>query len=266
MATFYIFTRYYMTTSMNIFRDLVNLLFPHRCIMCKTELNTGEKCLCASCLMMLPRTDYHLVEHSNLEKRFWTLFPIERAISFFHYDALKVRQLIWHGKYYTHPKVGKQLAMLYAEEVKADSDFFTSIDCIIPMPLHWRREFKRKYNQCHYIAKGVKAMTGIPIYEDVVKRVVNNISQTKVHGSERKDNVKGIFRLIKPNKISGKHILIVDDVLTTGATITSLAQELAKAENVRISVLTLAVASRVPVPSYENDEPDHKVFGNLLME
>lgn len=251
---------------MRLLTDIVNLLFPKHCAMCGTPLAEGEKSICSSCLMMLPRTDYHLVDHSNMEKWFWGVFPVERAAAFFHYDSKHVRQLIWQAKYFNRPLVGRDIANLYAQEIVETSDFFSSIDCIIPTPLHWRKQMKRGYNQCHFIAQGISKVTNIPIYKDVVRRVVNNPSQTKTHGNERQYNVADVFRLVKPQKISGKHILVIDDVLTTGSTVKSLAQEIAKAGDVRISVLTLAVASRVPIPAIENYEPDHKVFGNLLVE
>ena len=144
--------------------------------------------------------------------------------------------------------------------------FFKDIDAIVPIPLHWKRMLKRHYNQSHYIAQGISQSTGIPIFNDVVKRMVNNVSQTQVKKQERKENVKDIFKTFHPEKIKGKHILLVDDVTTTGSTITSCAQELAKIEGVKISILTLAIAGRSSLPIKKENDIDPSAFGIPLIE
>lgn len=250
---------------MSVWRDIGNFLFPRQCVVCGKRLTANERSICASCLLALPRTEYHLVEHNLLEKTFWKQFPIERAAAFFHYESNKIRAIIHSAKYHSNPHVGEDMAMIYADEL-LETQFFEGIDCIVPVPLHWRRRLKRHYNQCDYVAKGISKKTGIPIFKDVVKRVTNNVSQTKMVHTNRKQNVEGIFKLVDAEKIRGKHILLVDDVLTTGSTIASCAKELAKAENVRISVLALAVASRSPVATSENDLPRADVFGLPLLE
>lgn len=250
---------------MNILKDITEFLFPRECALCGKRLTGGERSICTNCLLVLPRTDYHTVEHSPLEKYFWTQFPIERAVSFFHHDGKGARQLIHLAKYKGRPNIGYDLAKIYAEEL-ADTGFFSDIDCIVPVPLHWKRQLKRRYNQCEYIARGISAVTRLPLYNNVVKRTTNNASQTTVNHTERKDNVEGIFNLKRPELIEGKHVLLVDDVTTTGATIISCAKELAKANGVKISVLTLALASRSPLPLPKNYEADALVFGMPLME
>ena len=109
-------------------------------------------------------------------------------------------------------------------------------------------------------------VTGIPIYNNVVKRVINNPSQTRMKNSERRNNVDSIFQLKDPNKIANKHILLVDDVTTTGSTITSCAKELSKALNTKISVLTLALGGKAPIPALEEECIDPFVYGVPLME
>lgn len=247
---------------MGLLRDIADFIFPRQCVMCGKRLAGSERCICAHCLMQLPRTDYHLVEHSSLEKYFWQQFPIERAVAFFHHSERRARSILYEMKYKGHPQVGMEMARIYAEELK-EVNFFEDIDCIVPVPLNWRRRLKRRYNQSDYLAEGLRRSTGVPIYNNVVVRVVNNPSQTTVDHTERKGNVDGIFRLKDAERIRGKHVLLVDDVTTTGSTIISCAKELAKAGDVRISVLTLAVASRTAVPTSDNDVPDGKVFGML---
>lgn len=250
---------------MTLIRDIMNFLLPRQCIICGTTLTGHEHSLCGNCLLRLPRTDCHLVEHNYMERLFWSRIPIERAAAFFHHDGIKVRSILYNLKYYSRPDVAFDMARIYAEELD-ESDFFAGIDCIVPVPLHWRRRLKRRYNQSDYIAKGLSKHTGIPVLTNVVKRVVNNPSQTKMNSIDRKQNVERIFCLTQPEKIRGKHVLLVDDVITTGSTLISCAQELAKAGDVRISVLTLAIASRSQVPTSESDQPDASVFGLPLME
>lgn len=250
---------------MALIKDIINFIFPQQCIMCRNRLTSNEKYICTSCLLHLPLTNYHLVEHNPLEKYFWGLFPIERAASFFYHDGKNTRSIIYHIKYYNRPEIGKYLAYQYAEDLK-ECLFFKDIDAIIPVPLHWKRKLKRHYNQSHYIAQGISQSTGIPIFNNVVKRVVNNVSQTQVNKHERKENVKDIFKTFHPEKIKGKHILLVDDVTTTGSTITSCAQELAKIQGVKISVLTLAIAGRSSLPIEKENEADISVFGIPLIE
>lgn len=226
---------------------LLDFLFPRLCVMCGERLTESEQDICVSCRMHLPLTHLQPMQHNPMEKMFWTQFPIERATALFHHDGHAVRRLIHVAKYKNRPEVALHLAACFAAELK-NTSFFEDIDCIVPVPLHWRRQLKRHYNQSHYIARGIGKETGLPVYTHVVRRVVNNVSQTRVKSSERQQNVEGIFRLKDPDKIAGKHILLVDDVTTTGSTLTSCAKELARAEGVRISVLTLALAGHTAVP------------------
>lgn len=246
-------------------RDIVDFLMPRRCSMCGERLERNEQFICSHCFVHLPFTEYHSAEHSLLEKQFWGLFPIERAVSMFHHDGEKTRKLIYNIKYYGHPEVGRHLAELYADELK-ECHFFDDIDMLIPLPLHWKRQLKRRYNQSHFICQGIHEKTGIPIENHVVKRIRNNPSQTHLNAQQRLDNVENIFQLKDAEKIKGKHLLLVDDVTTTGATLASCAKELAKAPDVKISVLTLAVASRTAIPAIEGDHIDVSVFGVPLME
>lgn len=250
---------------MNVLTDILDFLMPRRCIVCGMRLAVNERHLCTACYARLPFTQYHQVEHSPLEKQFWGLFPVGRAVSMFHHDGEKTRQIIYHIKYWRHPEVGYHLAQQYAEVLKAESLFFDDIDAIIPLPLHWQRQLKRHYNQSHIICQGISKQTGIPVYRNVVRRVRNNPSQTRLTAQERIKNVKGIFCLVHPEKVEGKHVLLVDDVTTTGATLASCAQELSRVPGVTISILTLAVASRTSLPVPHDEAIDASVFGVPLI-
>lgn len=251
---------------MSVWTDIADFLFPRRCVMCGNRLVADESHLCTACFMHLPFTRYHTVEQNRLEKKFWAQFPIEKAAAMFYHDGEQVRHIIHHIKYQGHPTLGTYLAALYAKELQ-EVNFFDGIDAIVSLPLHWRRHLSRHYNQSHYIAEGISQVTGLPVMKRVVKRVRNNPSQTHLNSHQRMENVKNIFRLQHPESIAGKHLLLVDDVTTTGATLTSCAQELAKAPNVRISILTLSVAAQASnIPASDNEEIDVSVFGVPLME
>ncbi|MCR5313214.1 MAG: ComF family protein [Bacteroidaceae bacterium] len=245
-------TKYTMT----LWKDIINFFFPRHCIVCGHRLSIHEKHICFSCLALLPRTNYHLAEHSVAEQIFWGRFPIEKAVCFFFYDARNIRQILWSLKYDSNPYIGKYLARIYAREIKG-SGFFDGIDGIIPVPLAWMRKLKRGYNQSEYIAQGISEETGIPMFNDIVVRIRNNETQTRLGRAERQANVKDIFSVIAPEKASGKHFLIVDDVLTTGSTISSLCETLVKSGNIKISVLTLAIAGSqkgLPVADKNNNQ------------
>lgn len=241
-----------------ILKNVFDLLMPRPCAMCGNRLSSSEKHLCTTCLMALPLTNLHLQKENAVEKLFWEQFPIERAASLFYHDGIHTRGSIYRTKYDENPEVAYWMACAYAKELQ-QSDFLDDVDGIVPMPLHWRKQLKRHYNQSAYIAEGIHRITGIPVFNHVVTRKKNNPSQTTVSGNERKKNVEDVFLLQHPEQIRGMHLLLVDDVLTTGSTITSCAKELAKAEGVRISVLTLSLASLCAVPATdsarETEEP-----------
>ena len=239
---------------MSVWNDIADFLFPRQCIMCGNRLSAQEQFLCSSCIMHLPYTHAHTVENNPIEKKFWTRFHIEKAVSMFHHDGEKTRNIIYHIKYYGHPQLATHMASVYAEELK-QAGFFDRMDLIVPLPLHWLRQMERGYNQSHYIAQGIQQVTHLPVLKNVVKRVKNNSSQTHLDAQQRIKNVEGIFQLKHPELIAGKHVLLVDDVTTTGATLSSCAQELAKAPDVSISILTLAVASNSALPYVQNMYP-----------
>lgn len=227
---------------MALWNDLSNFLFPRYCICCGERIFIQEDYLCINCLGLLPRTYSHLEEESYLEQAFWGRIPIQRAASFFFYEAEGVRKLIWEFKYNEHPRVASFLAEIYAREMSGSS-FFDGVDIIVPVPLSSKKKRSRGYNQCDYIARGISKVTGIPVITDAVIINAEKKTQTHLGKAERLENVEDIFKTLKPDSLRGKHILLVDDVLTTGATLCSLGSTIAShVEGVTFSVLTLALA------------------------
>lgn len=223
-------------------KDFLRLLFPPCCIVCGNALTVNEECLCLSCLCRLPKTNYHLVNENEVEKRFWGKLPIEHASAYFHYvKGSDFDKILFNLKYHGMKEVGEIMGKYMAREL-SDSGFFHGIDVIIPVPLHKKKQHQRGYNQSDRIACGISAITGIPVDRLAVKRVIANSTQTRKRVWERWEGTRNIFKVILPDNLRGKHILLVDDVMTTGATIVSCADEIGKVEGVKVSVLALAVA------------------------
>ena len=177
-----------------------------------------------------------------MARLFWGIIPVERAAALFYYEAgSKECNILYDLKYHDHPEIGREMGQLMAHEM-AGSGFFDGIDMIVPVPLASKRQRQRGYNQSAELAKGISRVTGLPISDCVVQRRVFTISQTKMGFWERQENVARVFELSDAISIQGKHLLLVDDVVTTGATMTACAREILKAEGVRISLLSLGFA------------------------
>lgn len=222
--------------------SFLSLLFPRCCVVCGSPLAKGEECICAMCNMNLPRTDYHLQKDNPVEQLFWGKVPLERATSFFFYrKGSDFRQILHQLKYGGQKEIGAIMGRYMASELLA-SGFFEGVDVIIPVPLHKRKQRIRGYNQSEWIARGVAAVTGIPIKDESVIRRKNTDTQTRKSAFERWENVDGIFELNHSESLVGKHVLLIDDVLTTGATTVACISCLMEIEGIRINVLTLAMA------------------------
>lgn len=222
--------------------NLWELFFPRCCLLCGKPLISGENDICTRCLIKLPRTGYHLQEGNEVERNFWGKFPIGRATSFLHYiKEGPTQQLVHDLKYHGYKEVGETMGRIMAVEL-LPSGFFDGIDLIHPVPLHPRKERQRGYNQSERLAAGLSAITGIPVCNHAIQRIKYTETQTRKGNYERWENVEEIFSCATPEMLAGKHILIIDDVLTTGATIVACADALRDVPQIRISVLTLAVA------------------------
>ena len=226
-------------------REVLDFFFPRFCCMCEKRLALTEKNICVGCLRELNRIPYEGNDkHGVIERLFWGKIPIERATSMFLYEGENTRKILHNIKYFDKPEIAVLLAKTFVQESQGNG-FFDGIDIIIPVPLAKKKTRKRGYNQCDYIAKGLGQNTEIPVRNDIIARIINNPTQTHLSPEERKANVEGIFQIIKPDDISGKHVLLVDDVITTGSTILSAAKEIAKTQDVKISIFSLAFAGEM---------------------
>ena len=222
---------------------LLDLISPRLCVVCGQRLTVSEETICTKCNLHLPRTGFHKDPYENeMAKLFWHQIPIERATAFFYYEAhSETANILYELKYKNHPEIGEVMGRLMARELQT-SEFFDGIDGIVPIPLAKKRQRQRGYNQSMEIARGISEITSLPIYNKVARRNVFEGSQTNKGRWERNENVEGVFEVKDVSAIQGKHRLIVDDVVTTGATVRACAKELCKAGNVKVSVISLGFA------------------------
>ena len=224
--------------------SLARLFVPRRCVVCGACLDDGEEVLCLECDIAMPRTNYHLRADNPVEQRFWGRFPLERATSYFRYckDG-DYRRILFRMKYEGRQDDAETMGRLMAADL-VRSGFFEGVDVLLPVPLHPDKQRLRGYNQSACIAQGVSAVTGIPVSVGNVRRRKFTETQTRKSAHQRWDNVDGVFEAVDAAAFAGQHVLLLDDVLTTGATLTACADALAGVEGVRFSVLALAVVER----------------------
>lgn len=221
---------------------LTELIFPRLCVTCGDKLIEQEKWICLHCLHHIPRTNYHLQPENKVAQLFYGRVRIEFATSFFLFTkGSKYQTLIHDLKYKGMKELGAEMGKHFAIDLM-QSDDFSSIDLICPVPLHPKREKKRGYNQSWWIALGMASQMHKPVSMGNLIRVTATETQTRKSRFERWQNVEGIFALTHPEAYAGKHILLVDDVVTTGATIEACAQTILSKTDARVSIATLATA------------------------
>lgn len=223
---------------------IFHLLFPHNCIGCGSDTLSDDCFLCLECIVDLPHT--HFANHRNnpVEKIFWGRVHVLAGMAELYFAKSSVVQnLIHEFKYRGNKELGNYLGNLIGKSL-LESNRFQSIDAIIPLPLFEKKEKLRGFNQSEILCKGIAEITGIPVITKNVIRKVHTETQTKKHRTERWENVHQTFHVVNPENLAGKHVLLVDDVITTGATLEACAAEIFKINNVRISIAALAMATR----------------------
>jgi len=225
-----------------MFSSLLNFFYPRTCLACGNLLLQQEYLLCLHCLYNLPETKYHEFEPSPISQLFWGRVPVDHVGSFLFYKkGDRVQKILHHLKYYGVKEVGSFLGNIYGTQL-IQQEKWKKIDLIIPIPLHKKKERKRGYNQSEWIAKGLSTGMQIPYCTNLLLRSEFTETQTKKSRFHRWQNVKDVFHLTDTNALIHKHVLLCDDVLTTGATLEAAIQKLRMVPFINISVVTLATA------------------------
>ena len=226
----------------DLWDDFISLLFPRLCYACGNHLLRNENLICTECFVVIPRTGYHTLEDNPVAQLFWGRCKIEKAAAFSYYNkGSRIRKLIHNLKYKGIKEIGYELGRIYGLSLTT-SGFTNDIDLIMPVPLHPSKKRIRGFNQSETISMGIADSTQLPVDIKSLTRKIVSATQTKRSRYERWTNVDGIFQVDDNMAIAGKHVLLVDDVITTGSTIESCTNELLKIEGVKVSVVALAFA------------------------
>ncbi|MCO4293133.1 ComF family protein [Solitalea sp. MAHUQ-68] len=224
------------------FHDFLSLVFPEICQACGNNLFKGEETICLYCQQHLPYTNFHLDKENPVAKQFWGKTLIEGASACFHFrKGGKVQNLLHQLKYKGQEQVGRKVGRIYGYQLSYSAPFNAS-DIIIPVPLHKKKLKSRGYNQSECFALGLSESMQVPIDTHTLSRESSNETQTRKSRFQRHQNVESIFQVNNPTTLIGKHILLVDDVITTGSTLIACIECLSKIEGVRISVAAIAYA------------------------
>lgn len=229
-------------TLQNIWNGMLHFVYPQLCVACNRALIEQEKSLCLECANNLPLTKYHHIPDNETAQRFAGRIRFKHASSFAYFTKDGILQELLHElKYKNNKEAGTLLAKRFAITLKK-TDWIKEIDLIIPVPLHPKKQNQRGFNQSELLANIMAQELGIPVQNTSLKRVVNTDSQTHKSRAERAQNMDGAFKVEDPINLSSKHILLLDDVLTTGATIEACVKALQSVKDLRVSIITLGIA------------------------
>ena len=218
----------------------LHLFFPHLCAGCSSDLIDDEQLICSNCLHALPFTSFETIDNNPVEKLFWGRTSVAHACSIFYYiPENPLQKIIHHIKYKNNPMLGTYMGKIMGTRLEI---FFANncIDFMLPMPLHPKKEYARGYNQATVLCEGIHAVTGLQYFNDVLFRKIHTSTQTKKSRIERWENVSDVFEISDPSRIQEKHILLIDDVITTGASTEACANLLIKNKAARVSICSLA--------------------------
>ena len=225
---------------MRFLKDLFGVFYPEVCLCCHEVLTTNEKIICIGCRHDLPFTNFSSEPNNLTEKTFYGRIPIEQATALFYFQKKgNVQELIHSLKYKNQQQVGALLGDWLAEEL-ITSNRFTTIDCIVPVPLHRKKLKSRGYNQLTTFGKSLSNKLNIPFIEDVLTKVTATKTQTKKIRFDRWKNAHDLFVVENNKALENKHILLIDDLITTGATLEACCEAFKNTKNLKISIACMA--------------------------
>jgi ComF family protein len=229
-----------LATLKSYINDFVHLIYPHNCLGCGNDALETDALLCTQCFYQLPGTDFFTVKNNPVEQTFYGRLTIQQAAAAYYFtkDSL-IQHLLIELKYKSNKKaglfLGKQIGYFLQQSKR-----FDDIELIVPLPLHPKKEQKRGYNQAMTICEGITSVWNKPVLKDAVIRTAFTETQTKQDRMHRWQNMDGIFAIAQSHLLTGKHILLVDDVITTGATLEACGNEILKIPGTQLSIATAA--------------------------
>lgn len=231
-------------------RSLRHLLFPPSCLFCGDLLQGSERYLCARCQMALPETLHFINETNTFESLFRTTIPFGDGVSLYRFSRHGALRPVLHAfKYHDNPDLAFYMGRILGERLQS-SHRFDGVELLVPVPLHPRRERRRGYNQSYELCRGIADVMGLPISKDNLYRCRNTTSQTLLSGWDRLLAMQEAFALNDPAMFEGKHVLLVDDVVTTSATLRACCDALLPVDGITISMATLVISELSPRDNY----------------
>lgn len=228
---------------MTLINDFMSLIYPRHCEACGTNLLKHEEFICNLCLINLPKSNYHKNVSNELSYVFAGRVPLQNALCLYLFEKSgRVQQLLHAIKYQNQKELAQFLGKLYAKDLKEGGLF--AVDVLLPVPLHHKKLKQRGYNQSEWFAKGIAEEMNLKIDTTSVKKINATNTQTNKKKFERWENVEGVFELKSKDSLKNKHVLMIDDVITTGATIEAMWQTLKDVDGIKVSVLSLAFAAK----------------------
>jgi len=229
---------------LKVFEPIIDLMYPHLCLACDSLLSAGEDCICLACRMQLPKTDYHTFFDNPVAKHFMGKFPFEGATAMFHFNKSgPIQKLLHHLKYKYQAEAGRVIGQIMGETFNMAPPY-DAVELIVPVPLHPLKQKQRGYNQSAMIGNGIAQVMHIPVLEDAILRTAYTESQTRKNHIERWHNVREKFA-VNPaylDALCGKHLLLIDDVITTGSTLEACSGQLMQVPGVSICIAAAAHA------------------------
>ena len=232
-----------MVTVREIKDSLLHMLFPNVCAGCGNDVISGDTVLCLKCIDAMPETNFELHPGNPIEKKFWGRLQIVTATAQYYFTRESLMQQLMHEfKYRGNKDLGLQLGRMMGDNLARSGRF--TIDALIPLPLFDSKEKRRGFNQATLLCEGIAENLKVPVLKDVIIRSTHTDTQTKKGRIDRWLNMEGKFILNNVSAISGKHVLLIDDVVTTGATLEACGSELLTAPGAQLSIATLCYAAR----------------------
>ena len=221
---------------------ILDFISPRLCVVCGQRLSPTERSICSTCMLHLPRTAYQFSPADNpMAQLFWHLVPVERAAALIYYEPhSEVAQMVYQLKYSDRPDIGEDMGRLMANDMQI-AGYFDGIDILLPVPLSRKRMRQRGYNQSEQLAIGISDITHLPVVTQALRRKHFHLSQTQLSRHERQENVADMFEVRNSKLLEGRHVLLIDDICTTGATLTACAEAIKDIPGIRISMLTLGL-------------------------